>query len=219
MKATEFLKQQHQEVRDLFKKIERASDRASKAELFESLATKLVGHDAIERQIFYPACEENMGMTSELGEALVEHGLVEFCLYQADQAIRAKDSEDHEFDYKCKVLEEIVEHHVKEEEQEFFPKVEKAFDGEQLDELTDELEELFADNLESNFRVALYANLQQVLAGVVKTSPVEDEDEDEDDESSEETAEAKSPQTGATRTKSAPATASTSKKKPARRSA
>lgn len=179
MKATDYLKQQHQEVRDLFKKIEQASDRSTKAELFESLATKLVGHDAIERQIFYPACEETMGMNSQLGEALVEHGLVEFCLYQAEQAISAKDSEDREFDYKCKVLQEIVEHHVEEEEQEFFPKVEKAFDGEQLDELTDELEELFADNLESNFRVGLYANLQQVLAGVVKTSPVEDEDEDE----------------------------------------
>src|SRR5689334_24514905 len=100
MKATELLKTQHEEVRGLFKRIEATDDFSQKMKLFEELATKLVAHDAIEREIFYPACEEAMGMSDQLGEALVEHGLVEFSLFQSDQAIQAKGEAREEFDYK-----------------------------------------------------------------------------------------------------------------------
>jgi hypothetical protein len=98
MKATDLLKQQHDEVKELFEKVESASRSATKRQLFAELAANLVAHDGIERELFYPACEEEMGMTDLLGEALVEHGLVEFSLYQADQA----QGED-DFDYKVKV--------------------------------------------------------------------------------------------------------------------
>src|SRR5690606_22240641 len=91
MKATDLLKHQHREIRDLFERLERAKDDESKSELFEELATNLVAHDAIERRVFYPACEERMGMSDLRGEALVEHGLVEFSLYLADQARGEED--------------------------------------------------------------------------------------------------------------------------------
>ncbi|HEY8946363.1 MAG TPA: hemerythrin domain-containing protein, partial [Polyangiaceae bacterium] len=110
MKATDLLKKQHREVRDLFKRIEKVSRNDVKRDLFEELAANLVGHDAIEREIFYPACEEELGMTDLLGEALAEHGVVEFCLYLADQA------PEEDFEYKCTVLKEVLEHHIEEEE-------------------------------------------------------------------------------------------------------
>jgi hypothetical protein len=116
MKATELLEQQHEDVKDLFKRLEEGDGEAGQKKLFEELAASLVAHDAIERQIFYPACEDAMGMTDLLGEALVEHGVIEFLLYEADQAQGKKD-----FKFKCTVLEETVEHHVKEEEDDFFP--------------------------------------------------------------------------------------------------
>jgi len=175
MKATELLKTQHEEVRGLFKRIEATDDFSQKAKLFEELATKLVAHDAIEREIFYPACEEAMGMSDQLGEALVEHGLVEFSLFQSDQAIQAKGEAREEFDYKCTVLKEVLEHHIEEEEEEFFPQVEKAMDQQKLEDLAEEMAELFEDHTQKDFRPALYANLRQVLAGAVKTD-VSDED-------------------------------------------
>lgn len=175
MKATELLKTQHQAVRDLFERIESSKDRAQKAKLFEQLATNLVAHDAIEREIFYPACEEAMGMSDLLGEALVEHGLVEFSLFQVDQSVQAKGDEGEELDYKGTVLKEVVEHHVKEEEGEFFPKVEKALGQQKLEDLAEEMQELFEDHIQQDFRPALYANLRQVLAGAMKTN-VSDED-------------------------------------------
>jgi hypothetical protein len=163
--ATELLKTQHEEVKALFKKIEKASTRAAKTKFFDELAANLAAHDAIEREIFYPACEKGMGMTDLLGEALVEHGVVEFSLYQADQARQGSD-----FSFKCQVLSEIVEHHVKEEEEEFFPKVERALGREKLTELAARMKERFEAAKASSFRPPLHSNLKQVLAGALKPS-------------------------------------------------
>jgi hypothetical protein len=160
--ATKLLTQQHEEVKALFKKIEKSKSRAEKTKLFEELAANLVAHDAIEREIFYPACKRAMGMTDMLGEALVEHGVVEFSVYQADQA--GKD----DFDFKCKVLSEIVEHHVKEEEDEFFPKVEKALGKDKLQQLGVRMKERFEQAKSEDFRGPLAANLKQVLAGAIE---------------------------------------------------
>lgn len=169
MKATELLKSQHQVVRKLFQRIESSKNRSEQIKLFEELATNLVAHDAIEREIFYPACEEAMGMSDLLGEALVEHGLVEFSLFQVDQSAQSKDQEKDAFIYKCTVLKEVVEHHVEEEEKEFFPKVEKALGDQKLEDLAEEMQESFEDHTQQDFRPGLFANLRQVLAGAVKT--------------------------------------------------
>jgi hemerythrin superfamily protein len=163
--AIDLLKSQHEEVKSLFKRIEKASARAQKVKLFDELAAKLVGHDAIEREIFYPACEKGMGMTDLLGEALVEHGVVEFSLYQADQARHDKD-----FSFKCQVLSEIVLHHVGEEEHDFFPKVKKALGAEKLEELGARMKARFAETQARGFRAPLEGNLKQVLAGALKPS-------------------------------------------------
>lgn len=166
MKATDLLKQQHDEVKELFEKVESASRSTSKRQLFEQLASNLVAHDGIERELFYPACEETMGMTDLLGEALVEHGLVEFSLFQADQALGEDD-----FDYKLKVLKEAVEHHVEEEEGEFFPKVNRAFGKDALEMLGTEMEQKFEELKQGDFRMPLHSNLKQVLQGVLKPAP------------------------------------------------
>jgi len=170
MKATELLKQQHQEVRRLFKAVEASQDAAEKKALFLDLASNLVGHDGIEREIFYPACEEAMGLDDDLGEALVEHGVIEFSLYQANEALGKED-----FDFKVTVLKELVEHHVEEEEKEFFPKVEKALGNDSLELLTEEMQEAFEDARESDFQEPLYENLRQVFAGAIKPEPKESE--------------------------------------------
>ncbi|RYZ04659.1 MAG: hemerythrin domain-containing protein [Myxococcales bacterium] len=166
MKATDLLTQQHQTVSRLFKAIESAKSGEDKQKLFRELASNLTAHDGIERETFYPACKEVMGLNDDLGEALVEHGVIEFALYQANEAVGEDD-----FDFKCKVLQELVEHHVKEEEEEFFPKVEKAIEASTLESLGEEMEEDFEDKLEEDFQEPLYENLRQVLAGLLETEP------------------------------------------------
>lgn len=163
MKATELLKHQHREVFRLFKAIEGARDPGQKKAHFLELASNLVAHDGIERKLFYPACEEVMGMNDGLGEALVEHGVIEFSLYQAYAALNRDD-----FDFKCKVLKELLEHHVEEEEEEFFPAAEKALGEDKIKSLGEDLEEAFDDARDEDFQEALFSNLRQVLAGALK---------------------------------------------------
>ncbi|MEI9948386.1 MAG: hemerythrin domain-containing protein [Pseudomonadota bacterium] len=55
--AIDLLKTQHELVKTLFKRIEKASTRSAKTKFFDELAANLAAHDAIEREIFYPACE------------------------------------------------------------------------------------------------------------------------------------------------------------------
>jgi hemerythrin superfamily protein len=172
MKATELLTQQHREVSRLFKAIEDTDDKNEKKQLFLELASNLVAHDGIERDIFYPACEEALGMDDQLGEALVEHGTIEFGLYQSNEAVGKDD-----FDFKVTVLKELVEHHVEEEEKEFFPKVEKALGEDSLNMLGEEMEEAFEDAREEDFQKPLYENLQQVFAGALKTTPKDEAEE------------------------------------------
>ena len=166
MKATDLLEKQHKEVKDLFKRLEKGDGGADQKAVFEELASNLVAHDAIERQIFYPACEEAMGMTDQLGEALVEHGMIEFMLYEADRARGKKD-----FKFKCTVLREALEHHIEEEEDEFFPEAEKALGDERLEKLGARMERTFEEALEEDFREPLLKNLKQVLAGAIKPTP------------------------------------------------
>jgi len=161
--ALDLLKAQHDEVKALFKRIEKASTRSAKIKFFDELAANLAAHDAIEREIFYPACEKALGMTDLLGEALVEHGVVEFSLFQADRA-----KKDRDFSFKCQVLSELVEHHVKEEEEDFFPKVQKAMGKEKLLELGARMSERFEQAKGKDFHAALKSNLKQVLAGTLK---------------------------------------------------
>ncbi len=164
MKANELLIQQHREVEALFERFETA-ETAEKREIFEELAANLVAHDAIEREIFYPACEEELGEDDDvLGESLVEHGVVEFCLYGADEH---RDSDD--FDKYVTVLKEMVMHHVKEEEKELLPQVKRKLGAETLEELGTKMEARFEEAREEDFRKPLRDNLEQVLAGRTKT--------------------------------------------------
>jgi hemerythrin superfamily protein len=169
MKANELLQKQHRQIEDLFDEFEQA-DEGEKAEAFERIAATLVAHDAIEREIFYPACEETLGGDEEgddvLGESLVEHGVVEFCLFRADKNLSKPD----ELEKYVKVLKEVVEHHVKEEESELLPKAKKAMETEKLEELGAEMQSRFEKALKSDFRRPLRENLQQVLEGRAKTT-------------------------------------------------
>lgn len=166
MKATDLLKQQHDQVAKLFESIEGSDKPSKKRQLFLELAASLAAHDGIERKIFYPACEEAMGLNDLLGEALVEHGVIEFALYQSNEALGQDD-----FDFKVKVLKELVLHHVEEEEKEFFPKAKKALGDDSLDLLGREMEAAFEKELAIDFRQPLYDNLRQVLAGALKPAP------------------------------------------------
>lgn len=166
MKATALLREQHAEVAELFEQVESAETEEEEVAIFERLAAKLTAHDAMERQVLYPQCMKKMGMNELLGEALVEHGVIEFSLYQAVDALGGED-----FTYKCNVLRELVEHHVREEEGELFQLINGAFDEEDQVSLAKQMEVIYEQALKQDYRRALMQNLVQVLQGALNPQP------------------------------------------------
>jgi hemerythrin-like domain-containing protein len=138
MKATDLLKKQHREVKALFQKINKTSDGETRRELMEQIAEKLQTHMAIEEEIFYPAVAEDGPKKAQeemVPEAYEEHHVVKLVLGELPDV----DPEDERFDAKMTVLEELIDHHVDEEEKEMF-KVAERLGADRLAELGAEME-------------------------------------------------------------------------------
>ena len=109
--AVALLKADHRKVEDLFAKFEAAKGDGRKKALAEEICRELTVHTKIEEDIFYPACE---GKVEEdlLKEAYVEHDGAKVLIAE----IEAGGPDDEFYDAKVKVLSEMIEHHVEEEE-------------------------------------------------------------------------------------------------------
>ena len=119
--AVELLERQHREVEAMFERFENMTDRAtvSKKKLADEICNALIMHTTIEEEIFYPATREASEETEDMvDEAVVEHASAKDLIAQ----ILEMDPGDDLYDAKVKVLSELVEHHVEEEEEEMFPK-------------------------------------------------------------------------------------------------
>jgi precorrin-2 methylase len=119
--AIELLTQQHREVKEMFDRFENMTDRAkvSKKKLADEICNALIMHTTIEEEIYYPATREASEETEDMvDEAVVEHASAKGLIAQ----IMEMDPGDDLYDAKVKVLGELVEHHVQEEEEEMFPK-------------------------------------------------------------------------------------------------
>ncbi|MFC5458862.1 hemerythrin domain-containing protein [Massilia niabensis] len=119
--AVELLEKQHREVEAMFERFEKMTDRAtvSKKKLADEICNALIMHATIEEEIFYPATREASEETGDMvDEAVVEHASAKDLIAQ----IMEMDPGDDLYDAKVKVLSELVEHHVEEEEEEMFPK-------------------------------------------------------------------------------------------------
>jgi hemerythrin-like domain-containing protein len=118
----------HKNVQKMFKEYEELtksrarSATQKKMELARQICTELTVHTQIEEEIFYPACREAIKDTDLLDEATVEHQSAKELIAQIEQGGEA----DEMFDAKVKVLGEYVNHHIKEEKNELFPKARSA---------------------------------------------------------------------------------------------
>jgi hemerythrin-like domain-containing protein len=134
-KATDLLKSQHDEVRQLFKEFENAGERAAgtKKRAIDEASRKLEVHAELEEKVFYPACRELKDEKARemVGESLEEHLIVKRLIKE----LSGLSGSDEKFEAKATVLKESVEHHADEEESDLFPIAEKELGDEQLEEL------------------------------------------------------------------------------------
>ena len=123
--AIALLKADHAKVTAMFQQYDRLTDRsqAKKLDLARTICNELKVHTQIEEEIFYPAVREALPREDDLlDEAKVEHDGAKDLIAQLD----AMQPGDDLFDAKVTVLGEYIKHHVKEEQNEMFPKVRKT---------------------------------------------------------------------------------------------
>ncbi|MCR5868597.1 MULTISPECIES: hemerythrin domain-containing protein [Aquincola] len=126
--ALTLLTQDHDEVKKLFKKYEKLVKAEAGAQEREALANQicllLTVHAQIEEEIFYPAAREVLPEADLVDEATVEHASAKDLIAQ----IESMTADDDLYDAKVTVLGEYIEHHVKEEQEEMFPKLRRRID-------------------------------------------------------------------------------------------
>ncbi len=109
--AIALLKEDHRTVEGLFEQFEKAGGDGRKQKLAQEICKELIVHSMIEEEIFYPALNGKIE-DDLLKEGYVEHDAAKMLIAE----ILAGEPSDEFYDAKMKVLQEEIEHHVKEEE-------------------------------------------------------------------------------------------------------
>ena len=116
--ATALLRADHKVVSALFDQYEKSRSTAKKRAIVAQLCAELTVHAQVEEEIFYPAFKQAVKDKVLVPEATVEHATLKALIAE----VEGVEPEGEMFDAKIKVLSEYVKHHVKEEQNEIFPK-------------------------------------------------------------------------------------------------
>ena len=138
--AIVMLKQDHKEIEKAFKAFEKAGENAQKAksDAVKKIIELLTVHTYIENEVMYPeVCALLPELKDDVLESNEEHHVADvLCMELAGMSAGAE-----RFDAKATVLIENVTHHIKEEEDDWFPKVRAGLSRKQLQEIGARLEE------------------------------------------------------------------------------
>ncbi len=135
--AIVMLKDDHKEVRSLFREFQKSSTtRARKGRLVEQIIELLTVHTFIENEVMYPRVRELLPqLEDDILESYEEHHVADVLVVE----LAGMSPEDERFVAKTTVLIENVTHHMQEEEQDWFPKVREGLSRTQLREIGAEL--------------------------------------------------------------------------------
>lgn len=132
--AITLLKQDHKNVKKLFREFKAAGDDATtrKRDLVAKIIEELTIHTYIENEIMYPEVRKLVpDIEDDILESYEEHHVADvLCM----ELFTMSPENDH-YVAKTTVLIENVEHHIKEEEDEWFPKVREALGRKELSEI------------------------------------------------------------------------------------
>lgn len=136
--AIVLLKQDHKELRRLFREFETAGENATarKGELVARIIELLTVHTYLENEVMYPEVRKLLpDLEDDILESYEEHHVADVLCSE----LYAMSSDAERFDAKTTVLIENVKHHIEEEEGEWFPKVREGLGRKQLSELGERL--------------------------------------------------------------------------------
>jgi hemerythrin superfamily protein len=150
MDAIEMLEKDHQKVTELFKRfnggggltglVKRVTGNVpdrQRRQAADQICRELEVHTTIEEEVFYPGVRalNDDRLNGMLAEAFKEHATVK----QLVATIRNGIGVDSDLQSKMNELQSDVDHHVREEEHEMFPRVELLMDAPRRDRLGREM--------------------------------------------------------------------------------
>jgi hemerythrin-like domain-containing protein len=130
MDGLDLLKSDHDEVKAMFERFDEAGSLVQMRQLADRIVQALEMHAMIEERAFYPELRRYAedDLADQVLESLEEHQLVK----RLCEELRLIDEDDERFEAKMKVLRDLVEHHVEEEESGLFPTLRKVIAKEDL---------------------------------------------------------------------------------------
>lgn len=145
MNAIDLLKADHERVKAILTQLSESTERGVKkrTDLLAKLEMEITIHTKLEEEILYPAFKEAGGKEQDVMyyEAKEEHRTVD-SLVLPD--LKQTDPGTPEFSGRVKVVKELLEHHIEEEETEMFPQATKLLGKTKLNELGQLMEEMKA---------------------------------------------------------------------------
>ena len=119
--------QDHKPLKELIKTLkDEETDFTEKKPVFEEFAPLLLSHAEPEEQSLYLHMKDEEELRAEGFEGQTEHAIASQLIQEINQT-----SDEDEWMAKVKVLAEMVEHHIEEEEEEMFPDLKKQLDTEE----------------------------------------------------------------------------------------
>ncbi|MDZ5619693.1 hemerythrin domain-containing protein [Nocardioides sp. HM23] len=138
--AIVLLKQDHKEIRRLFREFQQAGEDATarKAKLVDDIIEILTVHTYIENEVMYPRVRELLpDLEDDVLESYEEHHVADLLVVE----LAGMNPSAERFDAKTTVLIESVTHHIEEEEQDWFPKVRDGLGRKVLQQIGAEMQE------------------------------------------------------------------------------
>lgn len=132
--AIVLLREDHKAIRKLFRDFEKAGDnaKATKARVVEKIIEALTVHTYLENECMYPEVRKLVPeLEDDILESYEEHHVADVLVTE----LATMKPDDEHFTAKTTVLIENVDHHIDEEENEWFPQVREHLGRKQLQEI------------------------------------------------------------------------------------
>ena len=136
--AIVLLREDHKEIRRVFKEFQKAEDgsSAAKQRLVDRIIELLTVHTYIENEVMYPRVRELLpDLEDDVLESYEEHHVADVLVVE----LASMKADDERFVAKTTVLIENVTHHMDEEEDEWFPQVRDGLGRKKLQEIGEEM--------------------------------------------------------------------------------
>jgi hemerythrin-like domain-containing protein len=143
MNLLDKLREEHEEVKGLLHQMCEDENAGRRQKLFKEFKTAMTKHSRGEEKVLYERLIDTGEDKPELlgNEGFIEHDVADELIAKLG---RARNKGDVKWTAGIKVLTDIIEHHIEEEEKEVFKETRRNFKAAQLNEMEEEFEKVKA---------------------------------------------------------------------------